>query len=78
MRKKYEYFVNGVSMKRKEFVVELKNECQKVVGAHVINEDFSIDLCDFDEAKFKETMKSVEDGVTVIFIGGKTYRREEK
>ena len=51
MRKKYNYFINGEIVPRKEFMDRLKIDCQKVVRRDWCG-DIGVDLCDLDEKKF--------------------------
>ena len=51
MRKKYNYFINGEIVLRKEFMDRLKIDCQKVVRRDWRG-DIGVDLCDLDEKKF--------------------------
>ena len=75
MRKKYNYFVNGTKMSRKEFMDKLKMDCQKVVHTNWCG-DIGIDLCDFDKKKFNHYMRSVKNYVFIV-IGHNCYRRKE-
>lgn len=75
MRKKYNYFVNGKMMPRKEFMEKLKMDCQKVVQTDLCG-DLGIDVCDFDEKKFNHYMYEIDNGV-ILFINNKDYRRKE-
>lgn len=78
MRKKYEYFVNGDKIGRKEFMEELKKCCCKVVDTDVIAGWCGIDFVEFDEKKFNKTMRSINNGSIVMFFDTqKTFRRKE-
>ena len=77
MRNKYDYFVNGEKMARKDFIKELKSCCQKVIRTDVIAGWCGVNLMDFDEKKFRESMRDIEKGVTVMFLGNnKTFKRK--
>lgn len=77
MRKKYDYFVNGNKMSRKEFMEELKKCCYKVVHTDVIAGWCGVDFCEFDEKKFNSEMRAINNGVIVMFAGeNKTFRRK--
>ena len=78
MRKKYEYFVNGNKMPRKDFMEELKKCCYKIVDTEVINGWCGVDFCEFDEKKFNSEMYSINHGTIVMFPSrNKTFRRKE-
>lgn len=76
MRKKYNYFVNGKIMSRKEFMDELKMDSQRVVRTDYCG-DIGINLCEFDQKKFNHYMYEINKGV-IVFINNKNYRRKEK
>lgn len=75
MCKKYNYFVNGKVMPRKEFMDKLKMDCQKVVRTDYCG-DIGIGLCEYDEKKFNHYMYEINNGV-IVFINNKNYRRKE-
>lgn len=75
MRKKYNYFVNGKMMSRKDFMDKLKMDCQKVKRTDWCG-DIGIDLCEFDEKKFNHYMYAVNNYMFVV-IGNNVYRRKE-
>ena len=75
MRKKYNYFVNGKVMPRKEFMGKLKMDCLKVVRTDYCG-DIGIDLCEYDEKKFNYYMRAVSDCMFII-IGNNVYSRKE-
>lgn len=78
MRKKYDYFVNGERLSRKEFMEELKKCCYKVVRQDVIAGWCGVDFCEFDEKKFNSEMYAINNGVVVMFPHkNKTFRRKE-
>lgn len=76
MRKKYNYFINGKVMSRKEFMGKLKMDCKKVIRTDYCG-DIGIDLCEYDEKKFNHYMYKINNGV-IVFINNKNYRRKEK
>lgn len=75
MRKKYNYFVNGELMPRKEFADKLKRHCNKVIRTDWCG-DIGIDLCEFDEKKFNHYMRAVNNYAAVI-IGNDVFNRKE-
>ena len=78
MYRKYNYFVNGKKMQRKEFISELKKCCRRVVRTDEISDWFCIDLCEFDKKKFNKEMRYVEKDMMVIFPDyNKTFYRKE-
>ena len=78
MRKKYNYFVNGNQLSRKDFMEELKKCCYKVVRTDVIAGWCGVDFREFDEKKFNSEMYAINQGIIVIFAEyHKTFRRKE-
>ena len=63
MRNKYDYFVNNEKVMKKDFVKELKSCCQKVIRTDVIAGWCGVSLMDFDEEKFRQNMRDIENGV---------------
>jgi hypothetical protein len=77
MRNKYDYFINNEKVTRKDFIKELESCCQKVVDTDVIAGWCGVDLMGLDKKKFRETMRDIEKGVTVMFFGrNKTFKRK--
>ena len=73
MRKKYKYYVNNKECKsKKEFAEKLKQCCVKVVRTDWVNEYIGVDLAEFDEKKFRENMRAIEYGTSVIFLSSGT------
>ena len=72
---KYQYYVNGNPVSRKEMMVELKNKCYKIVHTEYIG-DIGIDTTETDEKKFNSFMKKIEKG-HIVLIGNKTFRRKK-
>ena len=71
MRKKYNYFVDGELVSRKEFFARLKSQCTTVVDRQVINGWCGVDVVEFSEKKYKKCLKSINDGVDIMFFDGK-------
>lgn len=77
MRNKYNYFVNNEKVTRKDFVRELESCCQKVIATDVIAGWCGVDLMGLDDKKFRETMRDIEKGITVMFLErNKTFKRK--
>ena len=77
MRKKYDYFMNGELLSRKEFVYQLEMCCQKVIRTDTVG-CIGIDLCDLDKEKFNRNMRDINNGIIVMFPHkDKTFRRME-
>ena len=72
---KYQYYVNGNPVSRKEMMVELKNKCYKIVHTEYIG-DIGIDTTETDEKKFNSFMRKIEKG-DIVLIGNKTFRRKK-
>ena len=78
MRKKYDYFVNGNKMNRKDFMEELKKCCYTVVHTDMITEDIGVDFAELDEKKFNSEMRAINQGIIVVFYDyRKTFSRKE-
>lgn len=78
MRNKYDYFVNGEKMTRKDFMKELKSCCKKVMRTDVIEGWRGVDLMSFDEKKFRQDMRDIEKGIVVMFPEyNKTFKRKK-
>lgn len=77
MRRKFDYFVNGEKLSRKEFIIELEKCCQKVVRTDVIG-CIGVDLCELDKKKFNSEMHAINQGIIVMFPDrNKTFARKE-
>lgn len=72
---KYQYYVNGNPVSRKEMMVELKNKCYKIVHTEYIG-DIGIDTTKTDEKKFNSLVRKIEKG-HIVLIGNKTFRRKK-
>lgn len=82
MCRKYNYFVDGVMMPRKDFIEELKKCSWSVKQVDVIAGWCGIDMEYFDEEQFKNNLKTVNNGIRLIcFRHNKAkefYRKEVK
>lgn len=71
---KYQYYVNGKPVTRKEMVIELKNKCYRIICTEYIG-GIGIDITETDEKKFNSLMRKIEKGY-IILIDNKTFRRK--
>ena len=72
---KYQYYVNGKPVTRKEMMVELKNKCYKIIRTEYIG-DIGINITETDEKKFNSFMLKIEKG-HIVLIDNKTFRRKK-
>lgn len=70
---KYQYFVNGNSVSKKELASKLKECCLKWVNT-IESPLGGIDMMDYDDTLFKKKLRDVEKG-TIIIIGRDIFRR---
>lgn len=69
--KKYNYFVDGVKVSRKEFFARLKSQCTTVVDTHVIAGWCGVDVVEFSEKKYKRCLRDINEGVDIMFFDAK-------
>ena len=75
--KKYTYLVNNKEVKRKEFIGKLQGCCLIVTDRSFIG-DLGITFCEVDLKKFNKCMRSINQGVEVVFIDErKSFSRKE-
>lgn len=72
---KYQYYVNGNPVSRKDMMAALKNKCYKIISTEYIG-DIGIDTTETDEKKFNSFMRKIEKG-HIILIGNKTFHRKK-
>lgn len=72
---KYQYYVNGNPVSRKEMMAALKNKCYKIISTEYIG-DIGIDTTETDEKKFNSFMRRIEKG-HIVLIGNMTFRRKK-
>lgn len=72
---KYQYFVNGDPISRKEFVNKLQECCQKWISTTETPLG-GIDIMEPDDKLFKKKLRDIENGA-VIIIGRDIFRRKE-
>lgn len=72
---KYQYYVNGKLVTRKEMMVELKNKCYKIIHTEYIG-DIGIDTTETDEKKFNRFMRKIEK-MHIVLINNKTFCRKK-
>lgn len=76
---KYNYFVDSVQVKRNEFFEQLKNWSQKSRRIDTIAGWCGIDIMELDEKKYREHLKNLSDGMTLIIVNGrisKSFRKK--
>ena len=77
--RKYNYFVDGIQVKRNEFFEQLRNWSQKSRRIDTIAGWCGIDIMELDEKKYREHVKNINDGMTLIIVNerlSKTFRRK--
>ena len=72
---KYQYYVNGNPVSRKDMMIALKNKCYKIISTEYIGE-IGIDTTEADEKKFNSFMRKIEKG-HIVLIDNKTFRRKK-
>lgn len=80
MRKKYQYFVDGVQVKRGEFFAQLKKHSYRDRLVDVINGWCGVSVREFDEEKYKERIRDINNGYVVLVMDGnvsKAFKRKE-
>lgn len=80
MRKKYNYFIDNVQVKRSEFFAQLKKYSYKDRLVDVINGWCGVSIREFDEKKYKERMRDINNGyVVLVFVENvsKSFKRRE-
>lgn len=77
--KKYNYFVDGTLVPKKDFFDKLKSQCRRIVDTQVIAGWCGVDVVEFDEKKYKRCLRSINEGVDIMFFDGKykVFRRKE-
>lgn len=70
---KYQYFVNGNSVSKKELASKLKECCLKRVNT-IETPLGDIDMMDYDDMLFKKKLRDMEKG-TIIVMGRDIFRR---
>ena len=76
---KYNYFVDSVQVKRNDFFEQLKNWSQKSRRIDTIAGWCGIDIMELDEKKYREHLKNLSDGMTLIIVDGrisKSFRKK--
>ena len=76
MRKKYNYYVNNEKVTRQEFMRQLREYCLKVERTYYFGRGLGADFAVFDKKKFDSEMRSINQGVIVVF-DNKAFRRKE-
>ena len=77
--RKYNYFVDGIQVKRNEFFEQLRNWSQKSRRVDTIAGWCGIDIMELDEKKYREHVRNINNGITLIIINdrlSKTFERK--
>lgn len=72
--RKYNYFVDNVQVKRNDFFNELKKYSYRDKLVDVINGWYGVSVREFDEKKYKERMKDINNWYVVLVMDGKTSK----
>lgn len=72
--RKYNYFVDNVQVKRNEFFAQLKKYSYKDRLVDVINGWCGVSVREFDEKKYKEHVKDINNGYVVLVMNGNTSK----
>lgn len=78
--KKYNYFIDNVQVKRNEFFAQLKQYSYRDRLVDVINGWCGVSVREFDEKKYKERMRDINNGyVVLVFVENvsKAFKRTE-
>lgn len=78
MNKKYNYFVDGIQVKRSEFFNQLKNWSQTARRIDTIAGWCGVDIMEFDEKKYNRHVREINSGVTLIVIDGKLSKKFQR
>lgn len=71
---KYNYFVDNVQVTRNEFFAQLKKYSYKDRLVDVINGWCGVSVREFDEKKYKEHVKDINNGYVVLVMNGNTSK----
>ena len=77
--RKYNYFVDGIQVKRNKFFEQLRNWSQKSRRIDTIAGWCGIDIMEFDEKKYREHLKDLNNGIGLTIVEGrasKSFRRK--
>ena len=78
--KKYSYFIDNVQVKKCEFFTQLKKYSYRDRLVDVINGWCGVSIREFDEKKYKERMRDINNGYVVLVMDGntsKSFKRKE-
>lgn len=76
--RKYNYFVDGIQVKRNEFFEQLRNWSQKSRRIDTIAGWCGIDIMEFDEKKYNAHVRDINNGIGLTIVEGrasKSFRR---
>ena len=78
--KKYNYFIDNTKVKRSEFFTQLKQYSYRDRLVDVINGWCGVSVREFDEKKYKEHMRDINNGYVVLIMvenASKSFARRE-
>lgn len=78
MQNKYNYFVDNVQVKRSDFFKQLKNWSQTARRIDTIAGWCGVDIMEFDEKKYKEHVRNINDGMALIIVEGKLSKKFQR
>ena len=76
---KYNYFVDGIQVKRNEFFEQLRNWSQKSRRVDTIAGWCGVDIMEFDKKKYDAHVRDINNGIGLTIIEGrasKSFRRK--
>lgn len=76
--RKYNYFVDGIQVKRNEFFEQLRNWSQKSRRIDTIAGWCGIDIMEFDEKKYREHLRDLNNGTSIIVVHGRASKSFRK
>lgn len=71
---KYNYFVDNVQVKRSDFFNELKKYSYKDTLVDVINGWCGVSVREFDEKKYKEHVRDINNGYVVLVMNSEVSK----
>lgn len=75
---KYNYFVDDVQVKRSDFFKQLRYHSQTARRVDTIAGWCGVDIMEFDEEKYKERVKDINDGWAICIPNGKLYKKFQR
>lgn len=74
MQNKYGYFVDNVKVSRSDFFSQLKSLSQTARRVDTIAGWCGVDIMEFDEKKYKQYMRDINNGIGIFINDGKYYK----